>query len=89
MIGKKNNSTYICEVDHTELEKYFNLYFNKLKNLDVGEDVDLAKGYDYSGEICSALESTRDFISSNKKIVEAILNGLSIESIINRGETKT
>lgn len=81
VIGKKSSSVYICEVDHTELEKYLNLYFDKLKKLDVGQDIDLAKAYDYSGEICSALESTREFISSNKKIVEAILNGLSIESI--------
>jgi hypothetical protein len=86
VIGKKDNSTYICEVHHTELEKFLGLFYNKLNRLEVGNVVNLGKGYEYSGEIKSALENTRKFIESNKKVVEAILNGLSIESIMNQEE---
>lgn len=70
---------------HTELEKFLALYYNKMPPLKIGNEVDLGKGYDYAGDIEKAMESTRKFIADNGKIVEAILNGLSIESRNDQG----
>jgi hypothetical protein len=81
VIGKIDNSTYICEVSHTELEQYFDKYYNKMDKLRVGETIDLARGYDFKHEIDDALKDTKHFIEKNKKIIEAILNGFSVAGL--------
>jgi hemerythrin-like domain-containing protein len=76
--GWKHEKVYICEVRHAELEKFMGLFYDKMDALKVGDSVELGKGYDYAAEISNAMKTTKEFIESNKKIVEAILNGLTI-----------
>jgi len=40
IIGTVSNKTYICEVTHTELEKFMNLYYDNLKTLKVGDKLE-------------------------------------------------
>lgn len=77
---------YICTVDHSELEKFLGLYYDKLKKLSPGDEVDLGKGYNYASEIKDAMKKTREFVESNQKVVTAILNGLSIEALLRQAE---
>lgn len=78
IIGKISDREYICEVTHTEIEKFMNLYYNNMKKLEVGDEVDLGKGYDFSVQTQNAMKKTEDFIAGNKEIIEAILNGISV-----------
>jgi hypothetical protein len=80
------NKKYICTVEHTELEKFLGLYYDKLKKLKPGDEVDLGKGYDHADEIKDAMTKTRDFVQANQKVITAILNGLSIESLLRQAE---
>ena len=54
VIAKANDSTYLCEVSHTELEKFLNQYYGKQPKLSVGDSVNLGQGYDFAGRIESA-----------------------------------
>jgi hypothetical protein len=70
VIAKANDSTYICEVSHHEIAKYMNQYYGDIKRLNVGEDVDLGKGFDFSVKIESAcksmVEASKQFESAQK-----------------------
>ena len=81
IIGKVTDDVYLCEVRHTELEKFLGLYYNNLKKPVVGTEFDLGKGYDYAADIANAMKKTSDFIESHRNIVECILNGLNIAEI--------
>lgn len=80
VIGSGGNGKYICEVSHLELEKFLDLYYGKQKRLEVGDEVDLSKGYNHAADVEKALQSTRSFIQDNQATVTAIINGLRIES---------
>lgn len=77
---KYSGNVYICQVEHKELEKYMGLYCkgDKLKELKVGDEVDLCKGYDFFNDTKNALEKTQQFIEVNKKVLESIINGIKI-----------
>ncbi len=72
---------YICTVQHSELEKFMNLYYGKMKHLQVGATVDLGKGYDHAATIASALDKTRSFVKEHQAVITAICGGLSIEAL--------
>lgn len=78
VIGKIENKQYICEVSHRELEKLLNLYYNKMEELKVGDEIDLGKGYDFMNETKEALSITKKFIDGNKKVIESIFNGINV-----------
>ncbi len=75
------NESYICIIEHSEIEKYLNLYYRKLPQLKVGETVDLGRGYDHAREIADAMDKTREFVKANQAVVTAIMQGMSIESL--------
>lgn len=81
VIGKVKDDTYLVEINHTEIEKFLGLYYNNLKRLEVGQQVDLGKGYDYAREIGDSMKATREFVQSHQKVVNAIINGLRIEDL--------
>lgn len=81
IIGQVSYDNYICEISHGEIEKFLNLYYDKMPKLKVGDKVDLGKGYDYAGQIADAMRKTKDFIGANQQVVTAILNGLHYEKI--------
>lgn len=77
VIGETKDK-YICIIDHTELEKFLGQYYNNLKRLKPGDIVDLGKGYDFHRDIKDAFEKTSNLITSNKKVIEAIFNGITV-----------
>lgn len=74
----QDRDTYLCEVNHTELEKFMNLYYGKLDRLKAGQTIDLGTGYDHAVQIRDALAKTEDFINSSGKIITAITNGIGV-----------
>jgi len=81
VIGIVNHDTYICEVSHTEIEKFLNLYYGKKDRLKVTESMDLGKGHDFASQIADAMRKTQDFVNANQQVVTAILNGLHYQKI--------
>ena len=77
VVGKTEDG-YICEVNHSEIEKFLNLYYGKLQRINIGAIIDLGKGYDFYQDTKKCLEITQNFINSNKNIIESILNGIQI-----------
>jgi hypothetical protein len=86
VIGIVDHGHYLMQVSHSEIEKHLNLYYDKLKKLKVGDEVDLGKGYDFASDIKESMMTTRGFIEANKEIIEAIMNGMQV---IGRIEEKT
>lgn len=76
VLAVKKDSSYLCEVSHTELEKFFNQFYGNLERLKEGQQIDLSKGYDFASEIKQAMGTTKKFITDNQKIITAITNGL-------------
>jgi len=72
VIGMIDTKKYLVEVDRVEIEKFLNLYYNEMKKLNVGDEVDLGKGYDWYIETKKALDVTRDFFKSNAKTIDAV-----------------
>lgn len=83
IIGKTKegyDEKYIAIVDHSELEKFMNQYYgsDKLKRLEVDQEIDLGKGHDFAQDAKRACQTTEKFIQDNKKMIETILSGISI-----------
>jgi predicted component of type VI protein secretion system len=74
VIAKASDSKYICEVSHDELEKFMNQYYGNMKRLEVGDDVNLGQGYDFSSrieQVCKNMaESMRSFDSARKTMTD-------------------
>jgi len=77
VIAKISCDRYVCEVSHEELEQFLNKYYGYLSKLEVGDEVDLGKGYDFRRDCLDALSKTQAFINANKKAIETILNGIT------------
>ena len=77
VIGIGENKTYICEINHTELEQFLNKYYGNLKRLEVGDEINLGKGYKFYADTKQALNETRTFIKANEKIIKTILDGIT------------
>ena len=78
VIARKNSGSslsYICEVSHTELEKFLNLYYGKFNQLKEGDEIDLAKSYDFASDTRQALQTTENFINDHKTVIKSILKG--------------
>lgn len=60
IIGMDGSGNYIAVVSHTELEKSADLYYNKLGKLKVGDEYDLAAGYDFRYSIESVCKNMTD-----------------------------
>ena len=86
IIAKVDRKNYIAEIDHYEIEKFLGLYYDKMAEIHVGDTIDLSKGYNHAQEIKDAMKKTQDLISGNQKVVEAILNGMQIVTIMGKQE---
>lgn len=80
IIGVAQDDTYICQISHKEIEKFLNLYYNKLGRIKVGDCVDLGRGYDFHADTINALKKTEEFVRGNKQIIEAITEGITISA---------
>ncbi|RJR07913.1 hypothetical protein C4588_06090 [Candidatus Parcubacteria bacterium] len=73
----KPGEEYLCSVTNSELEKFRNLYYNKMPKLSVGQEFDLAIGYDFHNDVADMLKKTESFLSANKKMIKTITDGIS------------
>lgn len=64
VIAKANDSTYLCEVSHTELEKFLNQYYGKHPKLSVGDSVNLGQGYDFAVRIEDACKKMAEAMTA-------------------------
>lgn len=60
VIAKANDSKYICEVSHEELEKFMNQYYGKIEKLSVGQEVNLGQGHNFAVRIEDACRKMSD-----------------------------
>lgn len=87
VIGKGGREIYICEVSHSEIEKYMGLYYGKMGTPSIGDIIDLGKGHDHSEKIETAMRKTAEMITANKDIIQAICDGITVAgNIIKKGE---
>lgn len=77
VIGKTKDG-FLCEVNKTEIEKYLNLYYNKMGEIKIGDTIDLSKGYDFYRDSIDAMRKTDEFLKAHKAVVEAIFTGISL-----------
>jgi len=68
---------YVCSVTNEELEKFRNLYYNKMPKLSVGQEFDLDRGYDFHNDVKDMLQKTESFLSANKKMIKTLTDGIS------------
>ena len=73
-----SSKTYICEVNHTELEKFLNLYYGNMDRLKEGDEINLGTGYDFHSDTKIALQTTEKFIKDNKQVIKGILKGITV-----------
>ncbi len=71
VLGKTKDG-YICEVNHSEVEDFLNMYFPAMKRLEIGDKVDLGKGHDWYHQTNTALKETQSFFKSHSHNIEAI-----------------
>lgn len=86
--NSRHNVIYIAEISHTELEQFLDLYYDKLGKLNVGDEVDLAKGREFYLNTMDALAKTEAFISANQKIIDTIFTGISVMGRANAVKTE-
>jgi len=77
IIGKGENGEYLCQVSHSEIEKCFDKYYNKLEQLKVGETIDIGAGYNFRNQIkdlCDKVVSAdRAYSESRKTLIDFAL----------------
>ena len=90
VIGTAGSGKYLCEVGHTEIEKFMGLYYGNMKSLTVGSEVDLGKGYDFAAEVTSACSSMKKVVNDNARVVKALASGITFLGMVGyepEGET--
>lgn len=87
VLAKAAGNSFICEVNEVEVKKFLNTYYSHVTAMEVGSEVNLAKGYNFASDTRDALKKTEEFISSNKNTIEAIINGINIFGVNNPEET--
>ncbi|NCC60008.1 MAG: hypothetical protein EOM12_03525 [Verrucomicrobiae bacterium] len=75
----RGNRKYICEISHTEIEKFLNLYYDSLEMLKVGDHVDMSKGFKLYEDTKAAMAQTKAFIESNAKVIQTIMRGICLD----------
>lgn len=80
VIAKIDRDKFICEVSNSEVEKFMDLYYDKMPKLEVGQIVDLGKGHDFSRTTVAALNETKSFLKSHKDVIDAITSGILVMS---------
>lgn len=80
VIAKIDSETYVCRVNHEELEKFLSQYYGKLEKLNVGSVIDLAAGYDHHTKICDAVSQVKSFVGNLENVIDCLKSGLKISS---------
>lgn len=83
VIAKASSKTYICEINHEELEKFLGFYYGNLGELSVGDAVDLGKGYNYSTRIedaCKQMTSAMQSFDRARETMTAFALAVATQS---------
>ena len=78
VIGKAKEEMYLCEVSHSEIEKFMDLYYGNMKELEVGSEINLADGHDWYSKTKKALDDTKAFFNSNIRNIDAITKAFTM-----------
>ena len=71
--------TFIAEVSRNEIEKFMDLYYSSTKlKIEVGDIIDLSRGYDFYRKTVNAIEQNKKFLESQKAVIEVIQNGFKL-----------
>ena len=82
VLAKTGGNSFICEVSEVEVKKFMNTYYNRITQLEIGGEVDLAKGYDFASDARASLKKTQEFIESNGEIIKSIIDGVKIFGVV-------
>lgn len=82
-VGERRDS-YICEVSHSEIEKFLGMYYGRKDKLNIGDEVNLGCGYDHESKINSGVKKMEDLIQSSIEITEAISQGKKLVRRMNK-----
>jgi hypothetical protein len=72
VIAKASEDKYLCEIKHEELEKFMDLYYGRMDRLAVGEEVDLAQGYNFAVRIeaaCKGMVAANEEFGKAQKVM--------------------
>lgn len=72
VIAKVNDSIYLAEVSHTELEKVTDKYYGNMKRLEVGATMNLGAGHDFRNEIKSACKQMTDAVKQFERAQKSL-----------------
>jgi len=78
VIGEIDRDEFICKVSKHEIEKFMNLYYNKMPAMKVGDSIDLGAGYDFAMQARDAMQATNKFIEENQQVIKAIMEGIKV-----------
>jgi len=84
VLARANHGKYICEIEVNELAKFLNRYrygngnSNKLTELAIGQEFDLAMGYDFAVATKKSLDGTKAFIEKHDETIKALMNGIQV-----------
>lgn len=81
--------SYVCIVSLDEINKFLNVYYKdqeKLRQLKIGDEIDLGRGFDFAENIDRAMRQTQDFVKAHQPIITAIMQGLSIQALLAAAE---
>jgi hypothetical protein len=70
VIGKDEKGNYIAVISKTEVQKVCDKYYNKMPDLEVGQEFDLSGGYEFRNDIkaaCDKMVSVMNQFDSAKK----------------------
>lgn len=70
VIGKTGRASYLCEIEHTELEKFLNQYYDHYEILTIGQKVDLGKGYDFHLAVKQLYESMAELCKDHDAVMK-------------------
>lgn len=67
---------YLAEVSQDELEKFMNKYYRNMPRLEVGDTVDLGKGYDFLQETREVCRSLKETIEKGSRYIGPLTEGI-------------
>lgn len=88
VIARVNNGKVLCEVTDEEIEKFHNLYYGKMRRIEVGQEFDLGIGHDFSRNIESEMAKLEAITVGLEVLTSAIKTGRVITERKNNLDNK-
>lgn len=78
IIGKSNGDKYIAEIEHYEIERFLDLYYDKLKMLKPGDEIDLGEGYKIEEKLRKVFDAYSSLIASHSEAIKSLTRGVMV-----------